>query len=115
MCQRYWLTSSLLKSIWMQKAVGQPYLQSTDGNLKDPFPSCSAIPVPCELLPGPYLCSYWSKSHLFLDLGVRALLGEQLSPAETCVRRTVEQCFSVFVPHVHYVFEDLLLIQLRKH
>ena len=99
----------------MQKAVGQPWLQGTDGNLKDHFPSCSAIPVPCELLLGPSLCSYWSESHSFLDVEVRALLGEQLSPADTCVRRTVEQCFSVFVPHVDYVFEDLLLIQLRKH
>jgi hypothetical protein len=95
--------------------VGQPYLQGTDRNLKDPFPSCSPIPVPCELLLDTSLCSYWSKSHSFLDLGVRALLGEQLSPADTCVRRTVEQCFSVFVPHVHYVLNVLLLIQLRKH
>ena len=87
-----------------------------DGNWKDPVP---AVP----LILGP-VCSCLAPLHTVigekvaispLSLGVKALLGEQLSPAETCVRRTVEQCFSVFVPHVHYVLNVLLLIQLRKH
>lgn len=36
--------------------------QSLDGNWKDPVPGCSVVPVPCGLLVGPSLASYWIKS-----------------------------------------------------
>ena len=54
--------SSLLGWIWMQRTVGQPQLQSTNGDWKDPVSSCSAVPVPCVLLEGPSLDSYWTQS-----------------------------------------------------
>jgi hypothetical protein len=55
----------------VQRAVGQPYLQGTDGNWKDLVPGCSAVPVPSVLLVGPSLDSHWSKSG-YLTCGLRS-------------------------------------------
>jgi len=51
-----------------------------DGDWKDPLPDWCLVPVFCVLLAGLSLDSYWSKSGVSpVGLGVRALLGDQLS------------------------------------
>ena len=59
---------------------------------KVPDPSSSTVAVPCALLAGPALNSYWNKVVISpLVLGVRALLGNQLSPGRIWLQRAVGQ------------------------
>ena len=46
--------------IWIWKAMAQGQFQDTDGNQKDPVPSCSTVLIYCELWVGPILARYWS-------------------------------------------------------
>ena len=69
----------------------QILLQGADGDWKDSVPSSYLVPVPCSLLAGPSLDSYWSESGDLLNLGVRDLLGFQLSPGGIWVWKAVKQ------------------------
>lgn len=52
----------------------------------DPVPRSSTVPFPCEHLACPAFDSYWSKSGtLISELGVRALLEDQLSLGGICM------------------------------
>ena len=51
-----------LGGIWVWRTVGWNQFQGTDRKQKDSVHRCSVIPVPCELLKGSSLASYWSKS-----------------------------------------------------